>query len=60
MGCKYIVNSSAEDYKTKMEEYVKELKPSVCIEAISGPTTGEMMGYLGQGGTVILYGLLSE
>jgi NADPH2:quinone reductase len=59
MGCKYIANSSAEDYKEKMAAYCKELQPNVCLDAIGGPTTGEMMGYLAQNGTCIVYGLLS-
>ena len=37
-----------------------KLKPSTCLEAISGDTTGEMLEYLGYASTLILYGLLSE
>lgn len=37
-----------------------QLKPLVCLECISGSTTGEMLEFLGFGGTLILYGLLSE
>lgn len=59
MGCKYVVNSSAEDYKQKMADYSKELKPKVCLDAIAGPTTGEMMNYLCQDSTCIVYGVLS-
>jgi len=59
MGCKYVANSSAEDYKQKMAGYSKELKPLVCLDAIAGPTTGEMMNFLAHNGTVIVYGLLS-
>jgi len=36
------------------------LKPLACLESISGSTTGEMLDYLTFGGTLILYGLLSE
>jgi len=60
MGCKYIANSSAEDFKSTMEQFSKDLKPTGCIEAIAGDITGEMMGYLGNNSTCILYGLLSE
>lgn len=59
MGCKYIANSSAEDYKENMAKFSKELQPLVCLDAIAGPTTGEMMGYLAMNGTCIVYGLLS-
>ena len=37
-----------------------QLRPLSCLEAISGTTTGEMLDYLAFGGTLILYGLLSE
>jgi len=37
-----------------------QIKPSVCLECISGETTGEMLEYLTFGGTLMLYGLLSE
>ena len=37
-----------------------KLKPSTCLECISGDMTGMMLDYLSFGGTLILYGLLSE
>ena len=58
-GCEYVINTSDEDYKTKFAEISKKLNPTVCLECISGETTGEMFNYLGMGGTVILYGALS-
>ena len=51
-----MINTSDEDYKTKFAEVSKKLNPTVCLECISGETTGEMFNYLGMGGTVILYG----
>ena len=36
-----------------------KLKPSTCLECISGSTTGEVLEYLGFKSTLILYGLLS-
>ena len=59
-GCEYVINTSDEDYKVKFAEVSKKLNPTVCLECISGETTGEMFNYLGMGGTVILYGALSS
>jgi len=43
-----------------MVKLCAELKPSTCLECIAGATTGEMLDCLGFGGTLILYGLLSD
>ena len=37
-----------------------KLKPTGCLECISADMTGLMCEFLGFGGTVLLYGLLSE
>jgi len=60
MKCKFVVNTAAADYANKMGRFCMQLKPTVCLECISGETTGEMLEYLNFGGTLILYGLLSE
>lgn len=36
------------------------LKPTGCLECISGSTTGTMLEFMGYNSTLILYGLLSE
>jgi hypothetical protein len=43
-----------------MGDLCTQLKPSSCLECISGDTTGEMLEYLGFKSTLILYGLLSD
>ena len=43
-----------------MRDICAKLKPSTCLECVSGNTTGEMLDYLGFGSTLILYGTLSE
>jgi len=37
-----------------------KLRPTGCLECISGDMTGQMCDFLGFGATVILYGTLSE
>lgn len=37
-----------------------KLKPTTCLECVAGPTTGEMLEYMGFKSTLILYGLLSD
>lgn len=43
-----------------MGKLAKKLKPSTCLEAIAGDMTGTIMDFLQPGGTMIVYGLLSE
>ena len=57
---KHVVNTSDEDWKSQMGAIALEAKPSTCLECISGDMTGEMMNFLGFGGTLILYGVLSD
>ena len=37
-----------------------KLRPTACLECVSGEMTGTMCDFLGFGSTVILYGTLSE
>ena len=37
-----------------------KLKPSVCLECISGDMTGDILEFMGFQSTVLLYGLLSD
>lgn len=38
----------------------QKLKPTSCLESVSGTLTGEMLEYLSFKSTLILYGFLSE
>ena len=57
---KLIVNTSAPDYRTQMGQICMKLKPSVCLECISGDMTGDILEFMGFQSTVLLYGLLSD
>ena len=43
-----------------MTAITDKLKPTGCLEAISGEMAGTMMNFLAFGGTLISYGLLSD
>jgi len=43
-----------------MTEVCKTLNPQVCLEAIGGAVTAEIMGFMGINSTIIAYGCLSE
>ena len=55
-----VVNTSDKDWKEKMGNLCKKLKPTACLDAIAGKMTGTIMSFLEFGGTMIVYGLLSE
>lgn len=56
----FVVNTSLPDYKKTMAALCMKLKPSTCLESISGTMTGEMLELMIFKSTVILYGLLSD
>ena len=60
MKCRFVVNTGKDDYPARLGKLCLQLKPSVVLESISGKMTGELCEYLGFGGTIILYGLLSD
>lgn len=60
LGVKNVVNTSDEQWKRQLGAIAMEAKPSTCLECIAGDMTGQMMDFLSFGGTLILYGLLSD
>lgn len=60
MGAEHILNSSEPDFFDKLAELAKKLKATVCLEAIGGSFTGQLMSKLPFGTKCILYGCLSE
>ena len=57
---KYVVNTSEKGWKRQLGAIAMKTRPSTCLECISADMTGLMMEFLGFGGTVLLYGLLSD
>jgi NADPH:quinone reductase-like Zn-dependent oxidoreductase len=60
MGCKYILNSTDDDFLDKLKVLCKQMKPKVCYEAIAGDMPGILAKALPTGCTIVLYGALSE
>lgn len=58
--CQNVVNTSEKNWKQTLGVMAMKLKPSACLECISADMTGTMCDFLGFGGTMILYGTLSE
>ena len=59
-NCQYVLNSSSDDYEDKLKELVKELKVSVLIDALAGPTMNQMVPILEMNSVVIMYGFLAS
>ena len=60
MGEEYILNSSDPDFLDKLSDLAKSLKATVCLEAVAGNLTGQIMSKMPSKSVTILYGLLSE
>ena len=60
LGAEHVLNSSEPDFFEKLQELAKRLRATVCLEAIGGKFTGQVMQRMPSGSICILYGLLSE
>ena len=60
MGAEHVLNSSEPGFDAELKKLVKRLNATVCFEAISGSTTGQIMKAMPLKSTSIVYGLLSE
>lgn len=60
IDAQYIVNSSEEDWKEKLAELIKELKPRYAIECISGEMPGTLLSLMPSRSKLVMYGNLSK
>ena len=59
-GLHYVFSTTDEEnFAMQMQEICKAKKPTACLNAIGGEMTGKMISYMGDGGTMIIYGGLS-
>jgi len=59
-GLHYVFSThDPENFDMLMKETCKAKKPSVCLDAIGGESTGKMVSFLADKGTIIVYGGLS-
>lgn len=57
---KNVVDTSQPDFKKQLGMICMRLKPSTCLECISGDMTGTILEFMGFESRVLLYGLLSD
>eukprot|EP00397_Hematodinium_sp_SG-2012_P032212 GEMP01034278.1.p1 GENE.GEMP01034278.1~~GEMP01034278.1.p1 ORF type:complete len:357 (+),score=104.23 GEMP01034278.1:168-1238(+) len=59
LGAKYIVNTSDDNWRAELQQLIKDLKITVCFDAIAGPMTGQLLSMLPPHGHLFNYGVLS-
>ncbi len=59
-GAIHILNSSDPDFAQQLRAECKRLKITAAFDAVAGEMTGTLLNSLGRGGTVYVYGALSE
>ncbi|HYI00956.1 zinc-binding dehydrogenase [Hyalangium sp.] len=60
LGAEHVVNSSEPEFEERLRLRCQELGVSLAFDAVAGPMTGHLARALVDGGTVIVYGGLSE
>lgn len=60
LGAEHVVNSSEPEFAERLRLICHELGVTLAFDAVAGPMTGQLAGALVDGGTVIVYGGLSE
>eukprot|EP00301_Raphidiophrys_heterophryoidea_P016070 c2525_g1_i1.p1 GENE.c2525_g1_i1~~c2525_g1_i1.p1 ORF type:complete len:361 (-),score=95.97 c2525_g1_i1:316-1398(-) len=60
VGAQHIVNSSQEDWKSKLSTLCKDLNATIAFEAIAGPTTGDVLSVMPNNSELFVYGGLSH
>ncbi len=60
LGAEHVVNSSEPEFEERLRLICHELGVSLAFDAVAGPMTGHLARALVDGGTVIVYGSLSE
>jgi NADPH2:quinone reductase len=60
LGAEHVVNSSEPEFEERLRIKCHELEATLAFDAVAGPMTGQLAQALVDGGTVIVYGGLSE
>ena len=59
-GRKFVLNSSAEDFKVKFKKWCLENKTTLLLDAVGGELLSSLLPELPAGSTILLYGNLSQ
>ncbi|XXF75952.1 zinc-binding dehydrogenase [Myxococcaceae bacterium GXIMD 01537] len=60
MGAQHVVNSSEPEFEERLRLLFNELGVTLAFDAVAGRTTGQVLHAMPAGGTVMVYGGLSE
>jgi NADPH:quinone reductase-like Zn-dependent oxidoreductase len=60
LGAEHVVNSSEPEFEERLRIKCHELGVTLAFDAVAGPMTGQLAQALVDGGTVVVYGGLSE
>ena len=60
LGAEYVLNSSSETYKEEMKKMFEELKPTVCLDCVSGKIGSDILRNMAPYSTLIGYGSLID
>jgi NADPH:quinone reductase len=60
LGAEHVVNSSEPEFEERLRLICQQLGVSLAFDAVAGPMTGHLARALVDGGTVVVYGGLSE
>ena len=60
MGAEHVLNSTDKDFLDQLGDLAKQLRATVCFEAIGGKMTGQVMSRMPSKSVCIVYGVLSE
>jgi NADPH:quinone reductase-like Zn-dependent oxidoreductase len=59
-GAQHVVNSSEPEFEERLRLICHELEVTLAFDAVAGPMTGHLARAMVDGGTVVVYGGLSE
>ena len=59
MGAKHVINSSDEDFESRLRELARKLGATIAFDAVAGEMSGTLLSAMPRGSEVIVYGALS-
>lgn len=60
LGAQHVINSSEPEFEERLRLLFHELKVTLAFDAVAGRLTGQVLHAMPPGGTVVVYGGLSE
>jgi NADPH:quinone reductase-like Zn-dependent oxidoreductase len=60
LGAAHVLDSSASDFEPRLRALSAELGATLLLDAVGGPTTGQVLGAMPSGSVARVYGMLSS